>query len=80
MKFLKSNNLINNKHIPYNYKCNNRIIRLKVLAGLIDSDGYNKGNCYEIIQKSTLLAEDILYLCRTLGFACYSKKCKKTCA
>jgi len=79
MKFLKSNNLINNKHIPYNYKCNNRIIRLKVLAGLIDSDGYNKGNCYEIIQKSTLLAEDILYLCRTLGFACYSKKCKKTC-
>lgn len=79
MKFLKSNNLINNKHIPYNYMCNSRIIRLKVLAGLIDSVGYNKTNCYEIIQKNSLLAENIVYLCRSLGFACYSKKCKKNC-
>ena len=79
MNFLKSNNLINNKHIPYNYKCNNRNIQLKVLAGLIDSDGYHKTNCYEIIQKNSLLAEDIVYLCRSLGFACYSKKCPPPC-
>ena len=78
-KFLRNNNLINNKHIPYNYKCNSRNIQLKVLAGLIDSDGYHKNNCYEIIQKNTLLSEDIVYLCRSLGFACYVKKCKKTC-
>jgi hypothetical protein len=79
MRFLKNNNLINNKHIPFNYKCNSRNIQLKVLAGLIDSDGYHKNNCYEIIQKNTLLSEDIVYLCRSLGFACYVKKCKKTC-
>ena len=79
MKFLRSNNLINNKHIPHNYMCNSRNIQLKVLAGLIDSDGYHKTNCYEIIQKNSLLAENIVYLCRSLGFACYSKKCKKTC-
>jgi superfamily II DNA or RNA helicase len=79
MRFLRNNNLINNKHIPYEYKCNSRNIQLKVLAGLIDSDGYNKGGCYEIIQKNSLLAEDIVYLCRSLGFACYSRKCKKTC-
>ena len=72
-KFLRNNNLINNKHIPYNYKCNSRNIQLKVLAGLIDSDGYHKNNCYEIIQKNTLLSEDIVYLCRSLGFACYAK-------
>jgi superfamily II DNA or RNA helicase len=78
-KFLRNNNLINNKHIPYNYKCNSRNIQLKVLAGLIDSDGYHKNNCYEIIQKNSLLSEDIVYLCRSLGFACYTKKCKKTC-
>ena len=79
MKFLRNNNLINNKHIPFNYKCNSRNIQLQVLAGLIDSDGYNRHNCYEIIQKNSLLADDIVFLCRSLGFACYSKKCKKTC-
>ena len=79
MTFLRNNNLLNNKHIPYEYKCNSRDVQLKVLAGLIDSDGYNKTNCYEIMQKNNLLAEDIVYLCRSLGFACYSRKSKKTC-
>ena len=79
LNFLKNKNLLNNKHIPYDYKCNDRQTRLKLLAGLIDSDGYNKGNCYEIVQKNSILADDIVYLCRSLGFACYSKKCKKTC-
>jgi superfamily II DNA or RNA helicase len=79
MTFLRNKNLLNNKHIPHEYKCNNREIQLRVLAGLIDSDGYYYNNCYEITQKNSLLAEDIVYLCRSLGFACYSKKCKKTC-
>lgn len=79
MSFLRNNNLLNNKHIPYEYKCNSRDVQLKLLAGLIDSDGYNKTNCYEIIQKNNELAEDIVYLCRSLGFACYSRKSKKTC-
>jgi superfamily II DNA or RNA helicase len=79
MQFLRKNNLLNNKHIPFNYKCNSRNIQLQLLAGLIDSDGYHKGNCYEIVQKNTQLANDIVFLCRSLGFACYTKKCKKTC-
>jgi superfamily II DNA or RNA helicase len=79
MNFLRKNNLINNKHIPFNYKCNSRNIQLQLLAGIIDSDGYQKGNCYEICQKNTQLANDIVFLCRSLGFACYTKKCKKTC-
>ena len=79
MTFLRNNNLLNNKHIPYEYKCNSRDVQLKLLAGLIDSDGYNKTNCYEIMQKNNELAEDIVYLCRSLGFACYSRKSKKTC-
>lgn len=77
MEFLRSYNLINNKHIPYIYKCNSRVIQLKLLAGLIDSTGYNKPDCYEIIQKNSLLAENIVYLCRSLGFACYLKNWKK---
>ena len=77
--FLRNKNLLNNKHIPCEYKCNSRDIQLKVLAGLIDSDGYNKGGCYEIIQKNNVLAEDIVYLSRSLGFACYSRKSRKVC-
>lgn len=79
MRFLRKNNLLNNKHIPFNYKCNSRNIQLQLLAGIIDSDGYHKGNCYEIVQKNTQFANDIVFLCRSLGFACYTKKCKKTC-
>lgn len=70
-------NLRNNKHIPDIYKINSRINRLKLLAGLIDSDGsYQKGG-YEFSQKNEKLMDDIIYLCRSLGFACY-KSVKKT--
>jgi DNA polymerase III delta prime subunit len=80
-RFLKRDNLINNKHIPHNYKCNSRVNQLKLLAGLIDTDGYyNKNsNIYEIVQKNNTLSNDIVFLARSLGFACYSKKCKKSC-
>ena len=81
MQYLQGFQLINNKHIPHIYKCNSKENRLKLLAGLIDSDGhYNKkGNYYEITQKNNQLSNDIIFLCRSLGFACYSKKCKKSC-
>ena len=71
--FLKENNLMNNKHIPENYKINSRENRLKLLAGLIDTDGYySTDGGYEIIQKSEQLANDIVFLCRSLGFRCQS--------
>jgi len=76
---LKTHNLINNKHIPDLYKINDRDTRLKVLAGLIDSDGYLTDNCYEIAQKSKQLTDDIVYLTRSLGFACYYKLREKSC-
>ncbi|MBP7533796.1 MAG: hypothetical protein KA783_05080, partial [Chitinophagales bacterium] len=43
---------------------------LELLAGLIDSDGYYDAqfNCYEIVQKNKLLAEQIKFLCDSLGF------------
>ena len=78
---LKKYNLLNNKHIPFIYKCNSRENRLKLLAGLIDSDGYlNKsGSGYEFSQslKHEQIIDDIIYLCRSLGFSCYKNK-KKT--
>jgi superfamily II DNA or RNA helicase len=79
LNFLKDNNLIDNKHIPNNYKCNSRDIQLQVLAGIIDSDGsYSKGG-FDIIQKNEKLLDDIIYIARSLGFAAYKLKCEKSC-
>ena len=75
---LKKLNLIDNKHIPDIYKYNSRENRLKLLAGLIDSDGsYQKGkNIFEFSQSlyHEKLMDDVIYLCRSLGFACYKNK------
>lgn len=67
---LQKLNLIKNKHIPTSYLINSRKNRLKLLAGLIDSDGnYDSNfNCYEISQSNKKLAEQIKFLCDTLGF------------
>ena len=79
LKSLQYYNLINNKHIPNDYKINDRETRLQILAGLLDSDGYCDNKCYEITQKNKILADDILFLCRSLGFAAYMTECSKSC-
>ena len=76
---LKKLNLLYNKHIPLIYKTNSREIRLKVLAGFIDTDGYFGNGCYEIVQKLKVLADDIQDICRSLGYACFVTPCKKGC-
>jgi hypothetical protein len=74
---LKNLNLIDNKHIPPLYKCNSRENRLKLLAGLIDSDGNLSSGSFEFTQKSEKLIDDVIYLARSLGFSCYKSE-KKT--
>ena len=78
--FLIKYNLIQNKHIPLIYKCNSRKNRLRLLAGIIDSDGHldNSGAGFELSQslEHEKLLDDIIYLCRSLGFSCY-KNIKK---
>jgi len=69
---LRGLNVIENKHIPRSYLINSTDNRLKLLAGLIDSDGHyqREFNCYEITQKNKELAEQLKFLCDTLGFKC----------
>lgn len=76
---LNRHNMLENKHIPDLYKINDRETRLNVLAGLVDTDGYTWNNTIEISQKSNRLAEDIVFLARSLGFACYSVQREKSC-
>lgn len=72
-------NLINNKHIPEELLTSSREIRERLLAGLIDSDGYMRGPNYEISQKSKRLADDIYRLIGSLGFHPYMRPMQKRC-
>ncbi|MCZ8197205.1 MAG: replicative DNA helicase [Flavobacterium sp.] len=76
---LRTLNLLKNKHIPSKYLVNSSANRLQLLAGIIDSDGYytNEFNCFEIVQKNEELANQIKFLCDSLGFRTSLKK-KKT--
>ena len=67
-KWNKEYNLQNNKHIPIEYLTSSRKQRLELLAGLLDTDGYLKNNCYEITQKNYQLAIDICKLAWSLGY------------
>lgn len=61
--------------IPQRYLINSRQLRLKLLAGLLDTDGHlDSNNGYSIIAKFKGLSEQILFLCRTLGFAANRKE------
>jgi P4 family phage/plasmid primase-like protien len=78
---LRNYNLINNKHIPYIYKTASVEQRKELLAGIIDSDGHYQKHCnqYEITLKNKKLMEDVVYVARSLGYACYMKQVHKTC-
>ncbi|WP_288426118.1 replicative DNA helicase [uncultured Spirosoma sp.] len=79
---LRSLSVVENKHIPKAYLINSTANRLKLLAGMIDSDGHyqREFNCYEITQKNRALAEQLKYLCDTLGFRCSLKEKQATIA
>lgn len=75
MESLRELNLLNNKHIPFQYKKFSRKDRLELLAGIIDTDGHlfmdpvtAKPKMFEVTQKNKQLALDIQELCRSLGF------------
>ena len=74
--------LFGNKRIPHEYLTASAEQRLELLAGLIDTDGYldrRRGYQYEIVQKEPLLAENIVFLARSLGFHATMRETEKTC-
>ena len=68
-----------NKFVPIIYKTSSEENRLSVIAGLIDTDGSLSGNGYDYISKSEVLADDLVFLCRSVGLAAYKKECVKSC-
>jgi P4 family phage/plasmid primase-like protien len=69
------------KHIPLEYRCNTREVRMQVLAGIIDTDGYYQEhtNQLSLTLKSERLMDDTIALARSLGFACYKQEISEEC-
>ncbi len=65
------------KHVPDVYKYNCSDVRLGVLAGILDTDGHFEHGCYDYISGERQLAEDVVWLARSLGFAAYVRSCVK---
>lgn len=76
MNHLNGYNLIGNKHIPDCYLTTSREDRLELLAGLLDTDGHRSEETYFFTQKCDILAEQVMYLSRSLGFRTTKSKRK----
>lgn len=62
-------NLIDNKHVPDCYIYNSYENRLKLLAGLLDTDGCKSGrNTISFCQKRKQIVEAVEEICRLSGF------------
>lgn len=68
MEELRSLGVFDNKHIPRHYIVNSRENRLKLLAGIIDTDGYCPGSGIEVTQKIKSISESIQEIALSLGF------------
>ena len=77
-KYLRKYNLLKNKHIPNEYLTNDRDTRLKVLAGLIDTDGSVRAKGHEIRicqgPANYRIIDDAYTLAMSLGFSCGVKE------
>lgn len=78
-KALRKIGVLQNKHVPEIYKINSRSVRLELLAGILDSDGHLSHNDFDYVSKLEVLADDVCFIARSLGFAAYKTECHKTC-
>lgn len=58
------------KFIPNLYKYNSREVRLNILKGLLDTDGWVHGNTPAFDTVSNRLANDVMEVARSLGYNC----------
>lgn len=79
---LKNLNLIGTKSgtkfIPNKYKVSSMEDRLNILAGLMDTDGSYHTGTYDYISKSEKLANDVVYIARSVGLRAKVKTSKKS--
>lgn len=76
---LKELGIFDNKHIPDIYLTANIEDRRQLLAGLIDTDGSLDGCSYDFVQKSKQLAEQVVWLAKSVGCHATIKEVQKKC-
>lgn len=64
------------KFIPEEYKYNTSEVRVAVLQGLVDTDGWINGSTFCYCTSSERLKDDVLEIARSLGIKAYSFKKK----
>jgi len=64
---LRTNNLLNNKHIPHAYLWASEEQRVAILQGLMDTDGNVNGASVEFVNTNKNLVEGVAHLARSLG-------------
>ena len=85
LKNLKQLNVYKNKHIPEQYIYNSREVRLNLLAGLIDTDGWyepkSKAFGFSQCESRKQMVYDVLFIARSLGMkaSIRKKKINKPC-
>ena len=65
------------KFVPRQYLTASRLDRLEMIAGLLDTDGSYHFGGFDWISKSRQLADDMVFLCRSVGLAAYMRPCEK---
>lgn len=65
------------RNIPHEYLTGSRDQRLQLLAGILDTDGYLYSSVFDLVCKDKHFADQIAYLCRSLGLAAYVSVCQK---
>lgn len=71
------NKLSHEKYIPQIYKAADYYDKLEMLAGILDTDGHMVKSGYDYISKSEMLADDVVFMARSVGL--YAKKVEKWC-
>ncbi|MDD5272739.1 MAG: Hint domain-containing homing endonuclease [Methylovulum sp.] len=79
MTILRDIGVLNNKHIPDIYLYASLEDRLELLAGLIDTDGSLSKHSYDFVQKNELIANQTMWLARSIGCHATIKKVSKKC-
>ena len=69
-KLLRIYDLLNNKHFPHSLLTESVEIRMHLLGGIIDGDGYydEKSKSYEVACKHLHFAQQLKFLAKSLGF------------
>ena len=71
--FIQDSSVCGEKVIDRRFLINSRESRLALLAGIIDTDGYNADKCFDVASKWRGFRDEVVFLARSLGFSAHTR-------